>query len=84
MKWVVDFYNHRRAIVARYDVDASSAAAAVVLGRKAMLVQYPPPPSRRRPSLFERAERIGGQDGSGWIVYRIARSDGMPAHAGAS
>jgi hypothetical protein len=84
MKWVVDFYNQRRAIVARYEVDAMSAAAAVVLGRQAMLVQYPPAPARGRPSLFERAERIGGQDGTGWIVYRIGRSDGMPAHAGGS
>jgi hypothetical protein len=79
MKWVVDFYNHRRALVVRYDVDAPSAAAAVVSGRQAMLVQYPPAPSRGGPSLFERAERIGGQDGSGWIVYRIAKGDGMPA-----
>jgi hypothetical protein len=44
-----------------------------------MLVQYPPAPARGRPSLFERAERIGGQDGSGWIIYRIAKGDGMPA-----
>jgi hypothetical protein len=27
MRWVVDFYNQRRAIVARYDVDAPSAAS---------------------------------------------------------
>jgi hypothetical protein len=84
MKWAVDFYNQRRAIVARYDVDATSAAAAAVLGRRAMLVQYPPAPARGRPSLFESAERIGGQDGTGWILYRIARSDGMPAHADGS
>jgi hypothetical protein len=31
--------------------------------------------------LFERAERIGGQDGSGWILYRIATAGGMPAKA---
>jgi hypothetical protein len=76
MKWVVDFYNHRRAIVARYDVDARSAASAVVAGRQAMLAEYPPPPARGRPTLFEQAERIGGQDGSGWIVYRIVKGDG--------
>jgi len=46
MKWVVDFYNRRRAIVARYEVDAPSAAAAVVRGRQTMLVQYPPSPAR--------------------------------------
>ena len=73
MKWVVDFYNRRRAIVARHEVDAPSAAAAVVRGRQTVLVQYPPSPARGRPSLFERAERIGGQDETGWIVYRIAK-----------
>jgi len=81
MKWVVDFYHHRRAIVARYDVDAPSAAAAVVVGRQALLAQHPPAPPRGRLTLFERAERIGGQDGTGWIVYRIAKGDGMPAEA---
>ena len=81
MKWVVDFYHQRRAIVARYDVDASSAASAVVVGRQALLAQHPPVPRRGRLSLFERAERIGGQDGTGWIVYRIAKADGMPAGA---
>jgi hypothetical protein len=74
MRWVVDFYHQRRAIVARYNVDAPSAATAVVLGRQAVLAQYAPAPARRRPSLFERAERIGGQDGTGWIVYRIAKA----------
>jgi hypothetical protein len=76
MKWVIDFYNQRRAIVARYDVDAPTAAAAVVLGRQAMLLQYPRVPRQGRLTLFERAERIGGQDDTGWIVYRIAK--GVP------
>jgi hypothetical protein len=76
MRWVIDFYNQRRALVARYDVDAPSAASAVVSGRQAMLAEYPPTPTRGRPSLFQRAERIGGQDGSGWIVYRIVKGDG--------
>ena len=76
MRWVVDFYNQRRALVARYDVDAPSAASAVVSGRQAVFAQYPPTVARGRPSLFERAERIGGQDGSGWIVYRIVKGDG--------
>jgi hypothetical protein len=81
MRWVVDFYHHRRALVARNDVDPPSAAAAVVVGRQALLAQHPPPPPRRWPSLFERAERIGGQDGTGWIVYRIAKGDGMRTDA---
>ena len=76
MRWVVDFYNQRRAIVARYDVDAPSAASAVVSGRQAMFAEYPRTPAGGRPSLFEQAERIGGQDGSGWIVYRIVKDDG--------
>jgi hypothetical protein len=74
MKWVVDFYHQRRAIVARYNVDAPSAATAVVLGRQAVLAEYASAPARGRPSLFERAERIGGQDVTGWIVYRIAKA----------
>ena len=76
MKWVVDFYHQRRALVARYDIDAPSAASAVVAGRRAMLAEYPPAPARGRPTLFEQAERIGGQDGSGWIVYRIVKGTG--------
>ena len=76
MKWVVDFYNERRAMVARYDVDAPSAASAVVAGRQAVFAEYPPTRAWRRPSLAEQAERIGGQDGSGWIVYRIVKDDG--------
>jgi hypothetical protein len=72
MKWIVDFYHQRRAIVARYEVDAPSAATAVVLGRRAVLSQYSPPAARRDPGLFERAERIGGREGMGWVVCRIA------------
>ena len=72
MNWVVDFYHQRRAAVVRYDINAPTAAAAVVLGRQALLAHHPPVPPRRRPSLFERAEQIGGQDGTGWILYRIA------------
>lgn len=74
MKWILDFYNHRRALVARYDVDAPSAASAVVFGRQALHVQHSPAPPRGRPSLFQRAERIGGEDGTGWILYRIAKA----------
>ena len=41
--------------------------------RRALLAQHPPITPRGRPSLFERAEHTGGQDGSGWILYRIAK-----------
>jgi hypothetical protein len=73
MNWIVDFYHRRRALVARYDVEAPSAATAVVRGRQALLARHPPVAARERPSLFERAEHIGGQDGTGWILYRIAK-----------
>ena len=72
-RWRIDFYNRRRGLVGRYDVAAPSPAAAVAAGREARLAQYPAVAARRRLSLFERAERVGGEDGSGWILYRIAK-----------
>jgi hypothetical protein len=73
MRWMIDFYHEKRGLVARYDVEASSPAAAVEAGREARVVQYPPAPGSRRPTLFQRAQRVGGRDPSGWVVYRIAR-----------
>ena len=73
MKWRVQFYNERRGILAGYDIDAPLPAEAVLLGWKAVLAEHPPTLRRRRPSLFELAERIGGQHASGWVLYRIAR-----------
>ena len=75
MRWLVDFYNQRRAIVARYAIEAALPAAAVRLGRAALVAEYPTAPPRRRLRLFDRAERAGGQDGGGWIVYRIVKDD---------
>lgn len=72
-RWRIDFYNRRRGLVGRYDVAARSPAAAVAAGREARLAQYPAVAARRHRSLFERAERVGGEDGSGWIPYRIAK-----------
>jgi hypothetical protein len=80
MKWRLQFYNERRAILARYDIDASSPAEAVLLGWKAVLAEHPSAPRRSRPSLFERAECIGGQDASGWVLYRIAKDDEHESH----
>jgi hypothetical protein len=79
MRWLVEFYNERRGILARYGIEASLPAAAALLGRKAVLVEYPPARVRRRPSLFERAERVGGQDGSGWVLHRIVKDTGRGA-----
>ena len=73
MKWRMQFYNERRGILARYNIDAPLPAEAVQLGWKAVLAEHPPIPRKRRPSLFELAERIGGQHASGWVLYRIAR-----------
>lgn len=74
MTWRVEFYNERRGILARYSVEAALPGPALVLGRAALLAEYPPGRARWRPSLFERAECIGGQDGSGWVPYRIVKA----------
>ena len=83
MKWLMEFYNERRGILARYGIEAPLPAAAVLLGRKAVLAEYPSTPRRSRLSLFEKAERVGGQDASGWVLYRIVKDDrpGSPAVA---
>ena len=74
MKWLTQFYNERRAILARYGVEASLPAEAVRLGWKAVLAEHPSTPRRGRLSLFEQAERVGGQDASGWVLYRIGQA----------
>jgi len=76
MKWRMEFYNERRGILAPYDIEASSPGAAVLAGRTAVLAEHPSGPARRRLSLFERAERVGGQDASGWVLYRIVKENG--------
>ena len=73
MRWRMEFYNERRAILAPYSVEAPTPPAAVVLGRTALLAQYPSTSARGRPSLFVQAERVGGQDADGWVLYRIVK-----------
>jgi hypothetical protein len=75
MRWLLEFYHERRGILARYGVEAPLPAAAARLGREAVLAEHPPTPRRGRPGLFERAERAGGQDTSGWILYRIVQDN---------
>ena len=77
MRWLVEFYNERRAILARYGIEAPLPAAAVLLGRNAVLAEHPSGRARRRLSLFARAERAGGHDGSGWVLYRIVKDNGQ-------
>jgi hypothetical protein len=76
MRWLLEFYHERRGILARYGIEAPLPAAAVLLGRRAVLAEYPSPSRRSRRSLFEQAERVGGQDASGWVLYRIAKDNG--------
>lgn len=73
MRWLLEFYNERRRILARSIVEAPLPAEAVVLGRKAIVAEHPSAHRKGRRGLFELAERVGGQDPSGWVLYRIAR-----------
>ena len=88
MKWLMQFYNERRGILAGYSIEAPLPAEAVSLGWKAVLAEHPPTQRKSRLSLFERAERIGGQDVRGWVLYRISKDSDQvghgvaPAHAG--
>jgi hypothetical protein len=75
MSWRMEFYNERRRALARYSIEAPTPAAAVRLGRAALLAEYPP--TRARLSLFEQAERVGGQDPGGWVLYRIVNDNGQ-------
>ena len=86
MRWLMEFYNERQGILARYGIEAPLPAAAARLGLKAVLAEYPSPPRKGRLSLFERAQRTGGLDASGWILHRIVQEsmqgppEAVPAH----
>jgi hypothetical protein len=75
MKWRMEFYSERRGTLARYVIEAPTPAAAVPPGRRALLAEYPPTGARRRWSLFEQAQRVGGQDPSGWVLHRIVKDE---------
>jgi hypothetical protein len=87
MKWLMEFYNERRGILAHYRFDAPLPVAAARLGLNAAIAEYPAPPGKGRRSLFERAARTGGQDPSGWVLYRIVKEtvpappEAVSAHA---
>ena len=80
MKWLTEFYNERRGVLARYGIDALLPGEALLLGWKAVLAEYPSTPRRGPLSLFERAQRVGGQDASGWVLYRIAKDNEHDSH----
>jgi hypothetical protein len=77
MRWRVEFYNERRRMLVHCGIEAPSPAAAVSSARNAVLAEHSAPPARRRPTLFERAERAGGHDGSGWVLYRIGMAGAL-------
>jgi hypothetical protein len=59
MRWLMEFYNERRGILARYAIEASLPAAAVVLGWNAVLADYPSTPRMKTADLVRagRARR---------------------------
>lgn len=73
MRWRVEFYSERRGGLARYGVEAATPGAAVLEGRRVLLAEHPPVTAPRRLSLFQQAQRVGGQDAGGWVLYRIAK-----------
>jgi hypothetical protein len=72
MRWIFEFYNERRQSLAQYPIDAPSPVTAVQSAWSALRAEHRGGPRRGRPSLFERAQRAGGQDDSGWTLHRIA------------
>ena len=81
MKWLMEFYNEKRGIFARYDIEAPLPGAAAALGLRAALAEYPSTPNKRQRRLFEQAQRIGGQDASGWVLHRIVKASAPGAAA---
>jgi hypothetical protein len=87
MRWLMEFYHERRGIWARYGIEAPLPAAAAVLGLNAAIAEYPTPPRKGRLRLFERAERSGGKEESGWVLHRIVKDsaqappDAVSVHA---
>jgi hypothetical protein len=73
MGWRLEFYSERTRTRAHYVVDAPTPTAALELGRRRLLTEYQPGSGARAGSLFERAQRIGGLDADGWVLYRIAK-----------
>ena len=73
----MEFYNERRGTLARYGIEARLPAEAVLLGWTAVLAEFPSTPRRGRLGLFEQAQRVGGQDANGWVLYRIVKDSGQ-------
>lgn len=72
MKWLMQFYDEERRILAPCSAEAATPAQAVPLGLQQVLAAHPARPPRRL-RLLDRAERAAGRDDSGWVLYRIVR-----------
>ena len=76
MQWRLQFYNERDAAVESYTVEASTPMAAVVAGRDALRgAAANTLPLRRKVSGYTQAQRLGGHDAGGWILYRIVKDN---------
>jgi hypothetical protein len=74
MIWLVQFYNERRALLARYCVKARLPPAAIVLARRALFVEHPRASAPAPPmNLYQRAR--ADRDDGGWVLYRIGSVD---------
>jgi hypothetical protein len=71
MTWRLHFYNERRGREARYGVESPTAAAAVERGWELLRSEHPPGGTKRPVGLFALAQRAGGQEPDGWVLYRI-------------
>jgi hypothetical protein len=79
--WELEFYCEQRHALARYEVQAPTPVAAQALGRKALRSEHGSPATRRPRSLYEQAQRVGGRDPDGWVLYRIGRIADTPKPA---
>jgi len=73
--WRLEFYRERTRTLARYVVKAPTPAAALELGRRALLRDHSPMAIRRARRLYDQAQRVGGQDPDGWVLYRIGKDE---------
>ena len=78
MRWRLQFYNERDAVVAGYAVEAATPAAAVLVGRDALRADHHPIPPRGSVSGYRLAQRLGAHDANGWVLYRIVKDDVQP------
>ena len=83
MRWRLEFYNERDAVMAGYDVEASTPTAAVLAARDALRADNHSIPPPRRVSGYTQAQRLGGHDARGWILYRILKEDVSPGDTAA-